>query len=310
MRSFPPSERYDPHERKHLWAPTDEKLGEKFEFDLKRSKLLPEKKLEIQRRCHDFLIEAINQIDKRIDNTTMKMKYIKHLSPKNCLSQMKPRFTNEDLPFVQLAKDENFDILKVANQWEQLSMKTNWREEFPNSDIPTDPVEFWAKVHEYKNACGENCYRELATIALNSYCIPLSTAFVERVFSHVTNVKTKARNRLSTSSLEAILRIRSHMSHVKTKARNRLSTSSLEAILRIRSHMFVHDICCQKFKVTDKMIRLFTNAIYKTDSSSHTGTEINPQPSTSSAQASPAFVPTLSEENEVCSFDEILSIVF
>ncbi|KAK4314146.1 hypothetical protein Pmani_014565 [Petrolisthes manimaculis] len=40
-------------------------------------------------------------------------------------------------------------------------------------------------------------------------------------------------------------------------------------------------------------------AIYKTDSSSHTGTEINPQPSTSSAQASPAFVPTLSEENEV-----------
>ncbi|KAK4299842.1 hypothetical protein Pmani_027914 [Petrolisthes manimaculis] len=275
----------DPHERKHLWAPTDEKLGEKFEFDLKRSKLLPEKKLEIQRRCHDFLIEAINQIDKRIDNTTMKMKYIKHLSPKNCLSQMKPRFTNEDLPFVQLAKDENFDILKVANQWEQLSMKTNWREEFPNSDIPTDPVEFWAKVHEYKNACAENCYRELATIALNSYCIPLSTAFVERVFSHVTNVKTKARNRLSTSSLEAIL--------------------------RIRSHMFVHDICCQKFKVTDKMIRLFTNAaIYKTDSSSHTGTEINPQPSTSSAQASPAFVPTLSEENEVCSFDEILSIVF
>ncbi|KAK4324214.1 hypothetical protein Pmani_005216 [Petrolisthes manimaculis] len=33
----------DPHERKHLWAPTDEKMGEKFEFDLKRSKRLPEK---------------------------------------------------------------------------------------------------------------------------------------------------------------------------------------------------------------------------------------------------------------------------
>lgn len=173
----------DPHGRKHLWAPTDEKLGEKFESDLRCSKLPPEKKLEIQRRCHDFLIEAINQIEKRIDNTTMKMKYIKYLSPKNCLSQIKPRFMNDDLPFVQMAKDENFDLLKVANQWEQISMKTNWREEFPNSDIPTDPVEFWAKVHEYKNACGENCYRELATIALNSYCIPLSTAFVESVFS-------------------------------------------------------------------------------------------------------------------------------
>lgn len=278
----------DPHGRKHLWAPTDEKLGEKFESDLRCSKLPTEKKLEIQRRCHDFLIEAINQIEKRIDNTTMKMKYIKYLSPKNCLSQIKPRFMNDDLPLVQMAKDENFDLLKVANQWEQISMKTNWREEFPNSDIPTDPVEFWAKVHDYKNACGENCYRELATIALNSYCIPLSTAFVERVFSHVTNVKTKARNKLSTSSLEAIL--------------------------RIRSHMFVHNICCQKFQVTDKMIRLFTNDIYKKDGSLHT--EISPQPSTSFAQTSPASASTLSEdtedseEKEVSSFDEILSIEF
>lgn len=75
--------------------------------------------------------------------------------------------------------------------------------------------------------------------------------------------------------------------------------------------MFVHNICCQKFQVTDKMIRLFTNAIYKRDGSLHT--EDNPQPSTSFAQTSPASAPTLSddsEENEVSSFDEILAIEF
>lgn len=111
-------------------------------------------------------------------------------------------------------------------------MKTDWREEFPGSEIPTNPVTFLSFVLDYENAAAEKCYREWAIIALNSYCIALSTALVERVFSHITNVKTKARNKLSMSSLEAIL--------------------------RIRSHMFVYQICCQNFAVTDKMPKIFT----------------------------------------------------
>ncbi|KAK3893224.1 hypothetical protein Pcinc_002910 [Petrolisthes cinctipes] len=268
----------NPNERKNPWTPADGKLGDKLEFDLKNSILAPEKKFDIKDRCQKFLVEAINQIDKRIDKTTMKMSYIKNLTPAICLSQVKPPFSN--LPELgQLAKEENYDLQTVANQYDQLSMKTDWREKFPGSAITSDPVAFWTYVLYYENAAGEHCYRELATIAINSYCIPLSTAFVERVFSHVTNVKTKVRNKLHTSSLEAIL--------------------------RIRSHMFTNAICCQNFEVTDKMLRLFTSDMYKRKP---TRAGEDPQPSTSSASSS--NVSTATEEGEDCSIEEILSIDF
>lgn len=49
-------------------------------------------------------------------------------------------------------------------------------------------MKFWTDVLRYENAIREKCYEELTIIALNSYCIPLSASFVERMFSHVTNV--------------------------------------------------------------------------------------------------------------------------
>lgn len=132
-------------ERKNPWTPADGKLGDKLEFDLKNSLLPPEKKFDIRKRFREFLVKAINQIDNRIDQTTMKMSYIRNLTPAICLSQVKPRFN--DLPELgQLAKEENYDLPTVANQFEQLSLKTDWRDEFPGSTIPSDPVAFWTYV--------------------------------------------------------------------------------------------------------------------------------------------------------------------
>ena len=47
-------------------------VGDKFELDLKVCNLSADKKKAIQMRCHDFIVEAVKQIDKRIDKTTMK----------------------------------------------------------------------------------------------------------------------------------------------------------------------------------------------------------------------------------------------
>lgn len=60
--------------------------------------------------------EAINQIDKGLDKTTMKINCIKYLSPEKCLCQMKSRF--HDLP---LAREEGFGVHKVDNQYEKKS---------------------------------------------------------------------------------------------------------------------------------------------------------------------------------------------
>lgn len=113
-------------QRQFPWLLSDDKLGDKFEYDLKSSTMTSEKKISIKQRCHEFMHAAINQIDKRIDKTTMKMHYIKNLNPENCLSQMKPRFS--DFPLASLAREKGFGVQEVENQYEKISLKTNWKE--------------------------------------------------------------------------------------------------------------------------------------------------------------------------------------
>lgn len=63
-------------------------------------------------------------------------------------------------------------------------------------------------MRNYKNALDEKCCEEVAVSALAAYCLPPSNATMERIFSHVTNVKIKLRNKLSTGLLSAIIRIK------------------------------------------------------------------------------------------------------
>jgi hypothetical protein len=61
---------------------------------------------------------------------------------------------------------------------------------------------------------------------------PVSNAVVERTFSLVTAVKTKQCNRMGLELLNAIIRIRSKLQFA--------------------------EICCINFKVTKRMLELFT----------------------------------------------------
>ena len=54
-------------------------------------------------------------------------------------------------------------------------------------------------------------FRDLAEFALKAYSLPISNALVERVFSRVTSVKTKLRNRLGLELLTSILRIKTSL---------------------------------------------------------------------------------------------------
>lgn len=63
--------------------------------------------------------------------------------------------------------------------------------EFPSGEIPHEAVSFWTTVvQKYDNAAGES-FAELAQIVLNAHAFSLSNAFVERTFSHVTNIKSQ-----------------------------------------------------------------------------------------------------------------------
>ena len=100
--------------------------------------------------------------------------------------------------------------------------------------IPSDSVSFWSGVLTYRNGR----FGDLARYALACLTTPTSNAVVERMFSYVTGIKTKSRNKLSSCMLEAIV--------------------------RIRTNLYFKGICCKDVKPTPRMFKLFnTKNMYR-----------------------------------------------
>lgn len=64
---------------------------------------------------------------------------------------------------------------------------------------------------------------------------------------------------MSNAALE---RIFSHVSAVKTKARNRMKLKLLESVLRIRPTLIMSGKCCKDLVITDNMFERFTADMY------------------------------------------------
>ena len=95
-------------------------------------------------------------------------------------------------------------------------------------------------IHEWP---GQHPFKELARYALDCLSVPVSNGIVERVFSYVTSVKTKSRNRMNLSLLDSIVTIRSVL-HFQEK-------------------------WCKDFVVTRDMLSLFNNSIYDSHDPPH-----------------------------------------
>ena len=79
-------------------------------------------------------------------------------------------------------------------------------------------------------------FKDLALYALSCLSSPVSNAVVERIFSHMTSIKTKQRHRMET-----------HM---------------LQSIIRIKTWLHFQGISCLGMKVTPKMLDLFCANMY------------------------------------------------
>jgi hypothetical protein len=83
----------------------------------------------------------------------------------------------------------------------------DWQEESPfkKDGFPVDTEQFWIGVLQHK------AFKEVATFALSCLITPVSSAVVERIFSFVSTIKTKARNRIQLNLLDAIVRVRAEL---------------------------------------------------------------------------------------------------
>jgi hypothetical protein len=108
-----------------------------------------------------------------------------------------------ELPFIHHAGK---NVSKIEEQYRQMPF-VDWKEEAPfkKDGFPVDTEQFWIGVLQHK------AFKELATFALTCLVTALSNAVVERIFSLVSSVKTKARNRMQLNLLDAIMRVKAEL---------------------------------------------------------------------------------------------------
>ena len=125
-------------------------------------------------------------------------KGLSYLAPSRVLSQV------DKVPFAELPLQHLMfqKSVEIEEQYRKIS-HVNWKETetFETGTIPRETVEFWSKVRNFKTVQGQFAFRDLADYCLTCLSLPFANAFVERVFSLVTYVKNKQRNRMSTKNL-------------------------------------------------------------------------------------------------------------
>ena len=192
-----------------------------------------EKLREMYSRCQSFLVEAVSQVEKQIPENRKIFEELSNLSPRRVLSQI------DRAPFTKLPMQHLMtDISAIEEQYRKI-IHVDWATygAFTN-EIPKDPVAFWVGIADYTLSNEEKPFQQLAVYALTCLSTPISNAICERIFSQVTNVKSKLRNRMQNDMLNAIIRIHSTL---KFKG-----------------------ICCKDFKASDKMLELFnSDTLYK-----------------------------------------------
>lgn len=218
-------------------------FGGKFEYEAakyisaQRDKLTAEANvLEIKKRCLQFLLEAVSQVDKRLPAKRDHFKNLSALHPDKVLDASQ-RVPYNQLPLPHL-RQENADV--IEEQYRKI-LHRPWKEEpIFDGTIPDSTIQFWSRIVKFRSSLGHKPFEELATYALNCLTNPVSNAVVERTFSLVTSVKTKVRNRMGLEQLNAITRVRSQLQFSEN--------------------------CCTSFKATKRMLELFTHKMYRNES--------------------------------------------
>lgn len=215
-------------------------LGTNFRRMLINSKVPDEQKSELRKRCYDFLKKLCEEVKKRVPSHMKLLSTVVLLSPEHCLSQTRCSFDNLPLSLLVPVPDKNLRKVElIEDQWRRL-LSIDWTLVVEKSES-LNSEQFWVAVYNYTNAGGEYCFRELAASVLNILALPVSNAFVERVFSI--------------------------MNCVKTKVRNRMGLKLLSAILLIRGCLHGDEKCCQNFIPSKAMFQRFDSSMYKCEKS-------------------------------------------
>lgn len=191
---------------------------------------------QIKNICLEFYTSAALEIKKRLPIKNIIFQQLRFLDPKLALYGNSQNNLDIDFKILTEKLNDLNDLNLIETEWRRLKILINNNDKTKLSSLPID--EFWHTVSKLKDYSDTYQYQNISRLAKICLSLPHSNAEAERIFSVVTDVKTKKRNRLGDDTLNSVAVIRS-------------ATGAKE-------------INCLNFEVTEKHLKLHnSNNLYK-----------------------------------------------
>lgn len=189
----------------------------------------------IRRSCLEFMISAATDIQVRFPLTNTFFDSLQFLHPCIALSINKPKELNSlEAVWRKFTEIEGIDGKIIDREWKNIAINFNETEKENLLELSVE--EFWYKLANIKDFNDVFEYACIAKLARLCLVLPHSNAETERVFSVVTDVKSKKRNKIGSDALNAVSVIR-----------------------------FSNNNCCQGFQVSNDHLKLMRSKnLYET----------------------------------------------
>jgi len=158
---------------------------------------------EIKLKCLDFYISAVEDMMKRLPFNDFILRELKFFNSKLTLYD-ETRSVIKDLTHIAIYFG-NFDVTALAFEWRILPTIFSNAEKDILANLEIDNM--WERIFEKKNFNDDRMFLNLEKLVHAILSLPHSNAEAERIFSIVTDVKNKKRNRMNIENL-AICKIR------------------------------------------------------------------------------------------------------
>lgn len=186
-------------------------------------------------RCLQFYQVAFQEAQKRLPFQQGCIRALTFLQPSYALG-VELRANIDVSSLLQKFKSK-IDANAAKNEWDYLPNYFSNEEKTALLKLPI--LEFWRKIEEFENFNAEFQFQNIGKLARICLSLPHSNASVERIFSMVSDIKTKKRNKLSASTVSALVRVKLDMQNMKK--------------------------ACYEYPVTEKMLELFNEKMYSRD---------------------------------------------
>lgn len=148
-------------------------------------------------KCLDFYVELANQIKSRFRFDNPVLTFVSYFEPKIALSG--------DIRSIAVQSVQHFphlvnDIEALNSEWRLLADMTELKQY-----LKCSAEEFWLKIFDIKNPLEQFIFPNLIKLVQGIFSLPHSSACAERIFSQLTLMKTKVRNRMEVDTCDSIL---------------------------------------------------------------------------------------------------------